>query len=250
MPSLDDYSHLLAGELRDLWPLAAVLARKTSGRVMGGTALTLHLQHRASEDIDIMTLKDFSGSAMRSRMSKYLNEAYPGGHRYNPEVLDIEQGGYYVIIGGVKVDVFRAKPTEGRVPSQMRWLEKPVWVNGVPVGSVPDILATKLDVIMYRPKLRDYIDIVAIDKISGYSLEDGIEFYKRKFGYDKNPNVNVIRRIIRLLSEPGTIHADHRFEQHREDVLDYLKNRAVQVLEYTTDISDVGNHKPTPRGTL
>ena len=72
---LDDCSHLLAGELLDLWPLAAVLARKTSGRMMGGTALALHLQHRAGEDIDIMTLKGFSGAAMRRRMTKYARRA-------------------------------------------------------------------------------------------------------------------------------------------------------------------------------
>ncbi len=246
MPSLDDCSHLFATELLDLWPLAAVLARETSGRMMGGTALAIHLQHRASEDIDIMTLKSFSGSAMARRMGKYLHEAYPDRHRYTAEVLNMEQGGYFAMIGGVKVDVFQAKPTEDVVSSQMKWLNEPIVVNGVPVGSVPDILATKLDVIMYRPKLRDYIDLAAIDRMSGYSLEDGIEFYKRKFGYDEHPSSAVIRRIVRLLSDPGSLHADSRFEDYREDVLAYLKNRAGQVLDYLAATSDM---RTVPSGT-
>ena len=188
MSLLDDCSDLFAAELVDLWPLAAVLARRTSGRLMGGTALALHLQHRASEDIDVMTLKDFSGMYLRRRMHAHLDEAFPGGHRYRQDVLTSEQGGYYAMIGDVKIDVFRARPTEGRLASQMKWLEQPLDVDGVPVGSVPDILATKLDVIMYRPKLRDYIDLASIDRTSGYSLEDGIEFYRHKFGYVDDPN--------------------------------------------------------------
>lgn len=238
MSLLDGCAHLLARELRDLWPLAAVLARKTSGRLMGGTALALHLRHRASEDIDVMTFKDFSGTAMRRRMSTYLKEAFPDGHSYRQEVLTDEQGGYYAIIGDIKVDVFQAKPTEGRLASQMKWMEQPIIVDGVPVGTVPDILATKLDVIMYRPKLRDYIDLAAIDRMTGYSLEDGIEFYRRKFGYVEDPSVRIIRRIIGLLAEPGGVHADPRFEDQRADVFAHLERRSHDLIDYIADTAD------------
>ncbi|MCQ3808910.1 MAG: nucleotidyl transferase AbiEii/AbiGii toxin family protein, partial [Acidimicrobiia bacterium] len=83
--------------LRELWPLAAVLARKTSGRLMGGTALALHLRHRASEDLDIMTLKDFSGRSLRQQMHKHLDKAFPAGHTYNQELLTSEQRGYFAV---------------------------------------------------------------------------------------------------------------------------------------------------------
>lgn len=235
---LDECSGLFAPELVDLWPLAAVLARATSGRLMGGTALALHLRHRASEDIDVMTFKDFSGVHMRRRMRTYLDEAFPSGHQYEQDVLTSEQGGYYAMIGDVRVDVFRARPTEGRLASQMKWLDRPVVVEGVPVGSVPDILATKLDVIMYRPKLRDYIDIADIDRASGYTLEDGLEFYRHKYGYVDDPDVRILRRIIRLLADPGTVHSDPRFEDRRSDVLDHLERRSHDLIDYVADIAD------------
>ena len=260
MSLLDDCSDLFAAELVDLWPLAAVLARRTSGRLMGGTALALHLQHRASEDIDVMTLKDFSGMYLRRRMHAHLDEAFPGGHRYRQDVLTSEQGGYYAMIGDVKIDVFRARPTEGRLASQMKWLEQPLDVDGVPVGSVPDILATKLDVIMYRPKLRDCIDLASIDRTSGYSLEDGIEFYRHKFGYVDDPNSRIIRRIISLMADPGVLHADPRFEDRRADVLAHLERRSHDLIEYMADTadkdtqrqaarsaSDLGAPRPAPR---
>lgn len=238
MSLLDGCEHLLARGLRDLWPLAAELARKTSGRLMGGTALALHLRHRASEDLDIMTLKDFSGVTLRRQMHKHLDRAFPSGHQYDLEVLTSEQGGFFVLVGGVKVDVFQARPSEERKPSQMRWLDEPITVDKVPIGSVPDILATKLDVIMYRPKLRDYIDIASIDLMSNYSLEDGIEFYKRKFGYVDDPNPRILKRIVGLLAEPGQIHADPRFEIRRDDVFTHLEQRARHLLEYIADTSD------------
>lgn len=215
-----------------------MLTRKVSGRLMGGTALALHLRHRASEDIDVMTFKDFSGSAIQRRMPTHLAEAYPDGHSFAQEVLTVEQGGYYALIGGIKVDVFQAKPTEGRVASQMRWLERPVSIDGVPVGAVPDIFASKLDVIMFRPKLRDYIDIAAIDRHSGYSLEDGIEFYRRKYGYIESPSSHVLRRIVSLLEDPGTVHADPRFEMQRQDALAHLETRAQDLSDYLADIAD------------
>jgi len=240
---LDDCEHLLARGLRELWPLAAVLARKTSGRLMGGTALALHLRHRASEDLDIMTLKDFSGRSLRRQMHEHLDKAFPAGHSYEQEVLTSETGGYFALIGGVKVDVFQARPSEERQPSQMKWLEKPISVDKVPVGSIPDILATKLDVIMYRPKLRDYIDVASIDQMSNYSLEDGIEFYKRKFDYADDPNPRILKRIAGLLADPGQLQVDPRFEARRDDVLAHLEQRAPQVLEYIADTSDKESRK-------
>lgn len=243
VPQLDHCAHLFARDLLDLWPLAAVLARRTSGRLMGGTALALHLRHRASEDIDVMTLKDFSGVSVRQRMGRYLDEAFPGGHRYEQDVLTAEQGGYYAMIGGIKVDVFQAKPTEDRLAPQMKWLDEPTIVEGVPVGSVADIFAAKLDVIMYRPKLRDYIDIASIDRMSGYTLEDGIEFYRRKFGYVDDPNPRIIRRIIGLLAEPGSVHTDPRFEDQRAEVLDHLEQRSHDLIDYLADVADKDTHR-------
>ncbi|MCQ3806095.1 MAG: nucleotidyl transferase AbiEii/AbiGii toxin family protein [Acidimicrobiaceae bacterium] len=238
MSLIDDYEHLLARELRELWPLAAVLARKTSGRLMGGTALALHLQHRASEDLDIMTLKDFSGRSLHRQMHKHLDKAFPAGHSYEQEVLASETGNYFALIGGIKVDVFQARQSGERHPLQMKWLEKPISVDNVPVGSIPDILATKLDVIMYRPKLRDYIDVTSIDQMTNYSLEDGIEFYKRKFDYTDDPNPHILKRIVGLLADPGQLQADPRFETRRIDVLAHLERRAPQILEYIADTSD------------
>ena len=82
-------------------------------------------------------------------------------------------------------------------------------VDGLAVASVPDLLASKLDVLRYRQKLRDYIDLAAIDNLSRYNIEDGL-----------------------LLEDPGTFPENGVFAQDRDRVLAYLKNKAPALRRY------------------
>ena len=83
--------------------------------------------------------------------------------------------------GGVEVQVFRA-PARGYNPGHVRNLAAPIRVDGLAVASLADLLASKLDVIMYRPKLRDYVDLAAIDRAGPYRIEDGLLFHTRRYG--------------------------------------------------------------------
>ena len=239
MPPLDDFDAFLDARLRRLWPLTAHIAQLLDGRLMGGTALALHLRHRVSEDIDIMTFKDFSGRHLASRMTRHVAAAYGDEQQFDIYILTAEDGGYFARLDGVKLDVFQARTTEGVTANEMRWLTPPTWIEGVPVGSVEDILASKLDVIMYRPKLRDYIDLASIDRQTPHTLELGIEYYKRKYGYDVYPRPHIIRRIVSLLESPGQVMADERFESQREDVLGYLASRAASIRDYIAQSDDM-----------
>ena len=91
-------------------------------------------------------------------------------------------------------------------------------------ASLPDLLASKLDVLLYRRKLRDYIDLTAIDAQSPYSLEDGLLLHMARYG--ATPEGFELSRIISLLEDPGHLDADPKFAKERDEILDYLKNRA------------------------
>ncbi|MXZ99877.1 MAG: hypothetical protein F4076_13670 [Acidimicrobiaceae bacterium] len=52
----------------------------------------------------------------------------------------------------------------GFVTGYATQLAVPSIVDGIAVGSVPDLMATKLDVIQHRQQGRDYIDIAALDR--------------------------------------------------------------------------------------
>ena len=248
MPSLDDFESFFDARLRRLWPLTAHLARLLDGRLMGGTALAIHLRHRVSEDIDIMTFQSFSGRHLASRMKRHIADVYGSDQQFDVQVLTAEEGGCFARLDGVKLDVFQARRTESVTAQHMRWLAPPTLIEGVPVGSVEDILASKLDVIMYRPKLRDYIDLASIDRQTSHTLELGLEYYKQKYSYDVYPRADVLRRIVDLLESPGRIMADERFEGQRDDVLGYLGRRAPAIRDYIDESADQYDPPGAPAG--
>jgi hypothetical protein len=53
------------------------------------------------------------------------------------------------------------------------------------VGSLPDLFATKLNVIYQRAEARDYLDVHAL-LMAGLSLRDGLTWTKELYGADFN----------------------------------------------------------------
>lgn len=235
---LEGYSDLLAPALRGLWPVASLVAEGVEGRLMGGTALALHLRHRSSEDIDIMTLEPFDGRNVRSMVEDRMRSVRPDDYWRVCEVIEARDNGYCAVIDGVRFDVFLAVGSAGSRASDMRWLQEPTCIDGMSVGSVPDILAAKLAAAADRKKLRDFIDLAAIDRDSGYTLEDGIEFYRRAFGLDTDPNPAAVRRVLRAIADPGYVEPDRAFEQSRDDALAHLRERAQDLQHFMIEAVD------------
>ena len=102
MSELDDLADVLPANLRSVWPHVADCASRVGGVLMGGTAVAIHLRHRISEDLDVMTLEEFSGKAQEKRL------------RGTAGVVDIEEVStdmFHGFVDGVRVDIFRALPT-------------------------------------------------------------------------------------------------------------------------------------------
>ena len=181
---------------------------------MGGTALAIHLRHRVSFDLDYMTVGPFSGD----HLARKFEEAVEG--------VDVYESGadqMHARVLGVQVQVFRT-PFRGANPGHVKVIQRPIEVDGLKVASLPDLLASKLDVILYRPKLRDYIDLHAIDSHGPYSLEDGLRFHLYRYGI--TPAHTDAGRIVSLLKDPGVLTGDGVFEGRRDEVLQYLAKRA------------------------
>jgi len=222
-----DYSDVLPGNLRRVWTPVAGCAQTIGGVLMGGTAVAIHLRHRVSEDLDVMTMRSFSGSAVEERLRETVNSVEP---------IKVSDNMFHGFVDGVKVDVFRALPTDGVGPEQMRWICPGPRIGGMEIGSIPDLMATKLDAIMYRAKLRDYLDLTELDRSGACSLEAGLGYYCRRFGYHYPPPV--LERIIRLLESPGTLPADPDYEGRSEASLSYLRGRAPDLWERLAVLRD------------
>ena len=134
--------------------------------LVGGTALSFHLCHRKSEDLDFFTYDD---SFDKRQIFEYIKQFE------NKEILNQTDEQIDLLLDGVKVTFFNA-----------RWkFLTPIKVKKFNLASVESIAAMKVNVLFLRAKYRDYYDIyflikkvMSIKKVFECSLNilEGITF--------------------------------------------------------------------------
>lgn len=236
MPEIDRWSDCISPEMRRVWPILEQATRRLDGALIGGTALAIHLRHRRSYDLDYVTNMTFSGDRIAQRLQELAGDVavrFGGTDQMHATVL------------GVEVQIFK-DPLRGAHPGHVENIQDAVEVDGLRVASLPDLLASKLDVILYRPQLRDYIDLVAIDTSGVYTLEDGLLFHMHRYG--TSPTSRDIDRIIDLLDEPGALRADRVFGDQQDETLAYLRGRVHELRRYVhqTRVSTTKAPRPAP----
>ncbi len=113
--------------------------------LVGGSALTLHLCHRKSEDLDFFTYED---SFNKQEILEYLKNFK------NKEILNQTDEQMDLLIDGVKVTFFNAK-----------WdFLKPSVINRFNLASMEQIAAMKVNTLFLRAKYRDYYDLYFLAK--------------------------------------------------------------------------------------
>lgn len=212
MAEIDGWADCLPANLREVWPLLADAVAGVEGALFGGTALAIHLRHRQSFDLDYLVAGPFDPSAVAARLAAGAD----------CRALGQDSDALRVVANGVTVEVFRT-PARGFNPGVERRLQSPRIVDGLAVASLADLLASKLDLLLYRQKLRDYIDVAAIDAAGAYSIEDGLLFHEARYG--ETPGSFELARIVDLLEDPGTLPSDGAFEERRDEALSYLRAR-------------------------
>ena len=120
-------------------------------RLVGGTALSLQIGHRESEDLDLFTTDPFDGLQVQS----LLIEKYG----FIPTV--IEEGTLIGFISGVKIDI---------IYHPFPWLDHAVIEDGMRIASIADIAAMKMHAIINsgkRPK--DFVDLAFLSMHYSYN---------------------------------------------------------------------------------
>ncbi|HEY8965678.1 MAG TPA: nucleotidyl transferase AbiEii/AbiGii toxin family protein [Candidatus Methylacidiphilales bacterium] len=143
--------------------------------LLGGTALSLHIGHRLSEDLDFAYLEP---SLPKDRLDILLRLAAEAGFRLDrndsPDaVTEFERGGGdlhdyqqdFIANRTVKVTFFTLSPS-------MAAVLEPASEDEVRVASVNEIFKTKCLVSATRSKTRDWFDLYVLMKDHGYSLSD------------------------------------------------------------------------------
>ncbi len=120
--------------------------------LVGGSALTMYLCHRKSEDLDFFTFDD---SFDKEEIFKFFKNFE------NKKLLNQSDEQIDVLLDGVKVTFFNAK-----------WsFLKPKKIEQFNLASIESISAMKVNTLFLRAKYRDYYDLYYLVK-SGMSLKE------------------------------------------------------------------------------
>lgn len=113
--------------------------------LVGGSALTLHICHRKSEDLDFFT---FENSFDKKEIVEFLKKFE------TKEIINQSDEQIDVLIDGVKVTFFNAK-----------WnFLKPQKIERFNLASIEQIASMKVNVLFLRAKYRDYYDLYFLAK--------------------------------------------------------------------------------------
>ena len=146
-----------------------------------GTALSMQIDTRQSEDLDFMCWQQIKGRPMEMAWSKIEKELQTIGEVQKVDILDIDHVEF--VVSGVKISFYAcSKPA----PRNLKPVHKQ---DNMYMADVATIGMMKMEVMLRRSNFRDYYDIYSILK-HGVSLQlmiDGALDYSQHRLKTKNP---------------------------------------------------------------
>ena len=180
----------------------------------GGTALTFHLGHRISNDLDLFSL----------RPNLDLESARAGiAELEGIEVLSLTDAALRFRASGVPVDIVSYAHPLLNAPC-----EGP---QGVATASVEDLATMKLSAVAQRGIRRDFWDLDEIFENGGVSLERALQSYVRRFGVQESDVYHVLRSLTYFGdADKETVMPDGLTEAKWGEIKASVSERAVRAL--------------------
>jgi predicted nucleotidyltransferase component of viral defense system len=143
--------------------------------LVGGTALSLQLGHRVSDDINLFTRSDIN----KDEIFDFLNRNYAGKY----QISNLQNIILQIVINDIKVDFVKYDYT---------LIEDVKKEEGIKYLGKKDISAMKLMAVANRgDQAKDFIDIYYL--LKEMSLNEMFDYYKRK--YNQN-DIGAIKRSL------------------------------------------------------
>jgi predicted nucleotidyltransferase component of viral defense system len=149
--------------------------------LVGGTALSLQLGHRKSDDIDLFTPDQFKVEELISKLRRH----YPH-NQFHDLIFGFS---IYLPIPGTPEDELKID-----IMSNEKFIRPFILEDGIRIAHLEDIAAMKLEAITTRSVKKDYWDIAEL--LEKYSLNQMLGFYKERYPW--NDIKPVMERIIRF----------------------------------------------------
>jgi hypothetical protein len=189
--------------------------------LVGGTALSIQLKTRQSEDLDFMRWKEGKNDTLDIGWPKIQKELETIG-----SIDDIQLAGFdqaLFIVEGVKVS-FYAAPRK-----RIATMEEIPYMNNIRMADVESIGIMKMEAMMRRSKFRDYYDIYSILK-NGADINTLIPRALEHSGHKMKT-----KGLMAMLTNGALFKKDEQFTQLQPvyditsaDIETYIKNLLTQ----------------------
>lgn len=166
--------------------------------LVGGTALSLQIENRQSEDLDFMKWRTSKAEKMEVAWYQIEKELATIGIIQHKDILDIDHVEY--LVSGVKFS-FYACPKYSPVSEPVDYL------NNLKLADVKSIGAMKMEVMLRRSNFRDYYDIYSILK-HGVPVDDLISLALSYSGHKLKS-----KNLLAILTNGSRFTRDAHFEQ-------------------------------------
>lgn len=173
--------------------------------LVGGTAIAAHLHHRLSKDLDFFLSDPVDMNSLYDRLQAT-------GHFVASQVAPGTING---VLGAARVQFLLAGTQRNTEPLTV--------VDGIPIAGLGDLLATKLKVVMDRGELRDYFDIMTIEKRTPLTVEEGLGIFLERYR-PKVPD-EAVTVIVRALGTLYDVQDDPTLPVKRSTIEKYWAKR-------------------------
>lgn len=173
----------------------------------GGTALSLQLGHRESEDLDFFSQKPFKPELIEQQLLEYgeLSET------------ELSQGTLNTYLNGVKLQ-FLHYPYRLIAPVE-NW-------EGIHLSSVIDIACTKLQTVAMRGSRKDFIDIFFL--LREMTLETLLAYTKEKYAESDYSETHILKSLVYFDDAEAQpmprMHQDVSWEQMKQTIISAVKS--------------------------
>jgi hypothetical protein len=107
-------------------------------------------------------------------------------------------------------------------------VEPTTTVEGLRVAGIGDLLAMKLQVVVDRPELRDYFDLLCIETQALRFAEEGLALFVERF----RPDVpdQAVATIVRYLADLSDVPDDPTLPSSRAEIEQYWRARVPEIV--------------------
>jgi predicted nucleotidyltransferase component of viral defense system len=178
--------------------------------LIGGTAIAAHLQHRLSRDLDFCLEDEIDLHELAAALALLAPV----------RVTNAREFGLDLLMNRTKVQLLR--------PVGHHRVEPTSNVAGVRVAGIGDLLAMKLQVVVDRPELRDYFDLLCIETRAHRFAEEGLALFVERF----RPDVpdQAVATIVRYLADLSDVPDDPTLPLSRTEIAEYWQARVPEIV--------------------